>query len=75
MKYMLMRIGQMKQRQSIFFDLYNPMKKKNIELHYSCRCRRYDLNKIDKVFGELRRKTTPISLNEIDELMESCVIE
>lgn len=75
MKYMLMRIGQMKQRQTIFFDLYNPMFKKNIEIHYSCRCRRYNANKIDIVFDEIRRKTTMISIEEIDELMESCVVE
>ena len=72
---MLMRMSRLKQRQTIFFDLYNPKTKKNIELHYSYRCRRYDLNKIDIVFDEIRRKTTTISLNEIDELMESCVIE
>ena len=65
----------MTQRQTIFIDLYNPMAKKNIELHYSCRCRRYDLNKIDIVFDEIRCKTTPVSINEVDELMESCVIE
>lgn len=75
MKYILMRIGQMKQRKTIFFDLYNPMLNKNIEIHYCCYSRHYSIDKIDKVFDNIRRKTTPISLDEIDELMERCVIE
>lgn len=69
-----MRICQIKQRQTIYIDLYNPMAKKNIEIHYSCRCRSYDPNKIDIVFNEIRSKTMPVSLDEIDKLMESCVI-
>lgn len=75
MKYLLMRIGRMKERRTIYFDLWNPALKKNIEIHYSCNCRRYSLEKIDIVFDNIRRKSTPISINEIDELIERCVIE
>ena len=73
-KYMLMRIGRMKDRKTIYFDLWNPALKKNVEIHYSCYCRKYSLEKIDIVFDNIRRKTTLISINEIDELMERCVI-
>ena len=73
-KYMLMRVSRLKQRETIYFDLYNPIIKKNIEIHYSYRTRKYSYDKIDMIFNEIRRKTTMISITEIDELMEGCVI-
>jgi hypothetical protein len=75
MKYILMRIGKRVHEKTIYFDLYNPMLKKNVEIHYSCYCRKYSCEKINIVFDNIRRKSTPISINEIDELIEGCVIE
>lgn len=74
MKYLLMRMGRMKERKTIYFDLWNPALKKNVEIHYSYYCRRYSLEKIDIVFDNIRRKGTLISIDEIDELMERCVM-
>ena len=73
-KYMLMRVGRLNQRATIYLDLYNPIIKKNIEIHYSYRTRKYSFDKIDRIFNEIRRKTTMLSIEELDSLMERCVI-
>lgn len=75
MKYLLMRMGKRTHEKTIYLDLYNTMLKKNVEIHYSCYCRKYDCKKIDIVFDNIRCNSTPISMDEIDKLMESCVIE